>query len=118
MTFSNLLSLGMESQYLKSMKKLSILAISILLVSITPQAYSAGIVEGSKCKKLNAITKSGTQSFVCLKSGKTLVLVSKFKKCADVISAGRAPIIKESDPLLYLANAGMDRDKDGIACDQ
>jgi len=90
----------------------------MLLVSITPQAHSAGVTEGSKCKKLNTVTKSGTESLICLKSGKSLVLVAKFKKCADVISAGRAPIIKENDPLLYLANAGMDRDKDGIACDQ
>lgn len=88
-----------------------------MLFSVTPSANSASL-EGSKCKKANAITKSGSEVFVCLKSGKKLVLVSKFKKCADVISAGRAPILKETDPLLYTVNAGLDRDKDGIACDK
>ncbi len=88
-----------------------------MLFSVTPSANSASL-EGSKCKKANAITKSGSESFVCLKSGSKLVLVSKFKKCADVISAGRAPIVRETDPVLYKANAGLDRDKDGIACDQ
>ena len=88
-----------------------------MLFSLTPSANSAPL-EGSKCKKVNAITKSGSESFVCLKSGKKLVLVAKFKKCADVTSAGRAPIVKETDPLLYAANAGLDRDKDGIACDK
>ena len=88
-----------------------------MIFSATPSANSASL-EGSKCKKANAVTKSGSESYVCLKSEKKLVLVAKFKKCADVISAGRAPIVKETDPVLYMANAGLDRDKDGIACDQ
>ena len=100
------------------MKRAILFTVSLLLVTSTQIASAGTVTEGSKCKKLNAITKNGTESFICLKSGKSLVLVAKFKKCADVISAGRAPIVRESDPLLYLANAGMDRDKDGIACDQ
>lgn len=99
------------------MRKIIALIGSLVLLGVMPHAQSAGVSEGSKCKKLKAITKSGSQNYLCLKSGSALVQVAKFKKCADVISAGRAPIVKESDPLLYLANAGMDRDKDGIACD-
>lgn len=107
----------MKSKYLKAMKKIALVAASLLLIASSPQAHSAGVSEGSKCKKANVVTKSGSQSFICLKSGTSLVLVAKFKKCADVISAGRAPIAKEMDPLLYLANAGLDRDKDGVACE-
>lgn len=99
------------------MKRIGFFLLVGMLFSAIPNANSA-IVEGSKCKKANAITKSGLSSFVCLKSGKKLVLVAKYKKCADVISVGRAPIVRETDPLLYNANAGLDRDKDGIACDK
>jgi hypothetical protein len=100
------------------MKKAIIFVTCLLLVGVTPNANSATVKEGSKCKKVNAITKSGQLSFICLKSGKSLVLIQKFKKCADVIASNRAPIVKVLDPLLYLANSGLDRDKDGIACDQ
>ena len=100
------------------MKKAFIFVTCLLLFGVTPSANSATLKEGSKCKKVNATTKSGKLSFICLKSGKSLVLVQKFKKCADVIASDRAPIVKALDPLLYLANAGLDRDKDGIACDQ
>ena len=81
-------------------------------------AQAAPVAEGAKCLKLNAVAKSGTQCFKCMKSGKKLILVAKFKKCADVITAGKAPITRETDPLLYAANSGLDRDKDGIACDK
>ena len=100
------------------MKKAFIFVTCLLLFGVTPSANSATLKEGSKCKKVNATTKSGKLIFICLKSGKSLVLVQKFKKCADVIASDRAPIVKALDPLLYLANAGLDRDKDGIACDQ
>ena len=100
------------------MKKAIIFVTCLLFVGVTSNANSATIKEGSKCKKVNAITKSGNLNFICLKTGKSLVLVQKFKKCADVIASDRAPIIQSLDPMLYLANAGLDRDKDGTACDQ
>ena len=99
------------------MKRIAVFLMVGMLCSAIPNANSAPL-EGSKCKKANAVTKSGSSSFVCLKSETKLVLVAKFKKCADAISAGRAPILQETDPLLYKANAGLDRDKDGIACDK
>lgn len=94
-----------------------IILVSVLLTNMQ-SGHAATLAEGAKCKKINSITKSDKQSFVCLKSGKSLVLVAKFKKCAEAISAGRAPIVRDSEPLLYAANAGLDRDKDGTACDQ
>jgi hypothetical protein len=99
-------------------KKAIIFVTCLLFVGVTPNANSATIKEGSKCKKENAVTKSGTLNFICLKSGKSLVLVQKFKKCVDAIASNRAPIIQALDPMLYLANSGLDRDKDGTACDQ
>jgi len=99
------------------MKRIIFCAALGLILSATSNTGFAAVSEGSKCKKANIVTKNGSESFICLKSGKSLLLIPKFKKCADVISAGRSPIIKEDDPLLYLANAGLDRDKDGTACD-
>jgi hypothetical protein len=41
----------------------------------------------------------------------------KFKNCTEVKDAGAAPLTKASTPELYELNAGLDRDKDGVACE-
>jgi hypothetical protein len=41
----------------------------------------------------------------------------KFKNCAEVKAAGAAPLTKAKTPELYELNAGLDRDKDGVACE-
>lgn len=41
----------------------------------------------------------------------------KYKNCTEVKTAGVAPITKALTPELYGLNAGLDRDKDGVACD-
>lgn len=41
----------------------------------------------------------------------------KFKNCAEVKAAGAAPLTKAKTPDLYELNAGLDRDKDGVACE-
>lgn len=41
----------------------------------------------------------------------------KFKNCTEVKAAGAAPLTKAKTPELYELNAGLDRDKDGIACE-
>jgi hypothetical protein len=41
----------------------------------------------------------------------------KFKNCAEVKAAGAAPLTKSKTPELYELNVGLDRDKDGIACE-
>jgi len=97
---------------------LTLTVIAVLFSGATQQAQGSTVKEGAKCLKLNVTVKSDNLSFKCLKSGKKLVLVAKYKKCDDVISANRAPIFYDTDPLLYLANSGLDRDKDGIACDK
>lgn len=41
----------------------------------------------------------------------------KFKNCTEVKAAGAAPLIKTKTPELYELNSGLDRDKDGVACE-
>lgn len=41
----------------------------------------------------------------------------KFKNCTEAKAAGAAPLTKAKTPELYELNAGLDRDKDGIACE-
>lgn len=41
----------------------------------------------------------------------------KFKNCTEAKSAGAAPLTKAKTPELYELNAGLDRDKDGVACE-
>lgn len=45
------------------------------------------------------------------------VSVVKYKNCTEAKAAGVAPITKVKTPELYELNAGLDRDKDGVACD-
>jgi hypothetical protein len=41
----------------------------------------------------------------------------KFKNCTEAKAAGVAPLTKAKNPALYELNSGLDRDKDGIACE-
>jgi hypothetical protein len=41
----------------------------------------------------------------------------KYKNCTDAKIAGVAPILKSTNPELYELNKGLDRDKDGDACE-
>lgn len=41
----------------------------------------------------------------------------KFKNCAEAKAAGATPLTKAKTPDLYELNAGLDRDKDGVACE-
>lgn len=41
----------------------------------------------------------------------------KFKNCTEAKAAGAAPLTKAKNPELYELNAGLDRDKDGVACE-
>lgn len=45
------------------------------------------------------------------------VALVKFKNCTEVKAAGAAPLTKVKTPELYELNAGLDRDKDGVACE-
>ena len=41
----------------------------------------------------------------------------KFKNCTEAKAAGATPLNKAKTPELYELNAGLDRDKDGVACE-
>lgn len=41
----------------------------------------------------------------------------KYKNCTEVKAAGAAPLTKAKTPQLYELNSGLDRDKDGVACE-
>ena len=41
----------------------------------------------------------------------------KFKNCTEAKAAGAAPLMKSKTPELYELNSGLDRDKDGVACE-
>lgn len=49
-------------------------------------------------------------------SSPTVALV-KFKNCAEAKAAGVTPLTKAKTPDLYELNSGLDRDKDGVACE-
>lgn len=98
------------------MRKTLLVAITALAITGLPSA-NAAVKEGASCKTINKVSTSGKNSFICLRSAGALVLVPKYKKCADAKAAGRTPIIIDEDPVLYLANQALDRDKDGTACD-
>ena len=71
--------------------------------SPTPSASSS--VEPSETPVSPSATPSSTPSLV------------KYKNCTDVKAAGAAPLTKAKSPELYELNAGLDRDKDGVACE-
>jgi hypothetical protein len=48
---------------------------------------------------------------------KSLPKAIKYKNCTEVKNAGVAPILKSTNPELYELNKGLDRDKDGDACE-
>lgn len=44
-------------------------------------------------------------------------LLVKYKNCTEVKAAGAAPLTRVKTPELYELNSGLDRDKDGVACE-
>ena len=48
---------------------------------------------------------------------KSLTKAVKYKNCTEVKNAGVAPILRSTNPELYELNKGLDRDKDGDACE-
>jgi hypothetical protein len=41
----------------------------------------------------------------------------KFKNCSEAKAAGAAPLTKQKNQELYELNIGLDRDRDGVACE-
>ena len=62
-------------------------------------------------------TPSETQVAPTPTPSKSLPKAVKYKNCTEVKNAGVAPILKSTNPELYELNKGLDRDKDGDACE-
>jgi hypothetical protein len=63
-------------------------------------------------------TKSDKASPIPLPSqSKSKPLPIKYKNCTEAKAAGVTPIYRSLDPELYALNIGLDRDKDGDACE-
>ena len=79
----------------------------------------AGVIIGSGGGASEALSKASkplnNSSSTNLPAQKTAPV--KFKNCAEAKAAGAAPLNKSINPDLYNLNSGLDRDKDGIACE-
>jgi hypothetical protein len=62
-------------------------------------------------------TPSETELAPTPSPSKSLPKAVKYKNCTEVKNAGVAPILKSTNPELYELNKGLDRDKDGDACE-
>lgn len=89
------------------MRKLSGIFALLLLISITTPA-TAATVKYKNCKKLNAVHAYGVA-----KPGAVNTKKVKGKK-VPVTTSG----VPTYDAALYKKNKGLDRDKDGIACER
>ena len=89
------------------MKKLSVLLALLLITSLTAPA-TAATVKYKNCSKLNAVHASGVA-----KPGAQDTKKVKGKKV--VVTTSGVPTYNAS---LYKKNKGLDRDKDGIACEK
>lgn len=50
-------------------------------------------------------------------TSQTTIKLVKYKNCTEAKAAGAAPLLKSATPELYELNSGLDRDKDGVACE-
>jgi hypothetical protein len=66
---------------------------------------SASPVEATPATSAASVTSSAAPALV------------KFKNCTEAKAAGAAPLTRAKTPELYELNAGLDRDKDGVACE-
>jgi hypothetical protein len=89
------------------MKKLSgVLALFILISFTTPA--TAATIKYKNCKKLNAVHTSGVA-----KPG-----AQNTKKVNGKVVAVTTTGVPTYDAALYKKNKGLDRDKDGVACEK
>jgi hypothetical protein len=80
--------------------------------------WSKGVAVAPKLKPTQEVTSDPSPVAVepNASSSPSLIL-TKYKNCTEVKAAGIAPLTKANAPELYELNAGLDRDKDGVACE-
>lgn len=82
----------------------------------TKLAWNKGVVVTSKATPTGAPSAEPIVEKVEASPSPTIALV-KYKNCTELKAAGAAPLSKAATPDLYELNSGLDRDKDGIACE-
>ena len=82
--------------------------------------WNKGVTVSAKATPSASATSEPTSSQVeatPIASASSSPALVKFKNCTEVKAAGAAPLTKAKTPELYELNAGLDRDKDGVACE-
>lgn len=78
--------------------------------------WNKGVTVATKATPTATADSSPSPTEPSASPSSTVALV-KFKNCTEVKAAGAAPLTKVKTPELYELNAGLDRDKDGVACE-
>lgn len=80
--------------------------------------WSKGVAVAPKLKPTSEVTNDPSPvSIEPNESASPSLMLTKYKNCTEVKAAGVAPLIKAKMPELYELNSGLDRDKDGVACE-
>jgi hypothetical protein len=86
---------------------------SITAFSLPAYAVTAGINPIT----LVSPTPAPTQSVVEPTPAPKVKKAVKYSTCAKARAAGVTPIVRSKNQTLYNLNRGLDRDKDGVACE-
>ena len=80
--------------------------------------WSKGVAVAPKLKPTPEVTNDPSPVAVePSESSSPSLILTKYKNCTEVKAAGVAPLTKAKMPELYELNSGLDRDKDGVACE-
>ena len=80
--------------------------------------WNKGVAVAPKLKPTPEVTSEPSPTVVePSTSSSPSVALTKYKNCTEVKAAGVAPLTKSKTPELYELNSGLDRDKDGVACE-
>ena len=82
----------------------------------TKQVWNKGVAVASKTTPTTAPSAEPIIEKVEASPSPAIALV-KYKNCTELKAAGAAPLSKAATPDLYELNSGLDRDKDGVACE-
>lgn len=82
----------------------------------TKQVWNKGVTVASKTTPTTALSAEPIIEKVEASPSPAIALV-KYKNCTELKAAGAAPLSKAATPDLYELNSGLDRDKDGVACE-
>lgn len=82
----------------------------------TKLVWNKGVAVATKAAPTAVPSAEPIAEKVEASSSPTISLV-RYKNCTELKAAGAAPLSKTATPELYELNSGLDRDKDGVACE-